>query len=298
MCSPSRCLRLLIAAVLLAGGAVETAFGQVPDQSKASHATLVGRVIDTAGVPLAGAEVIVTLTVARDSTIVRTATSDRRGGVSFPDLVPGGPYTLLARKIGYGSARGTDVHLKGRDTLRVDFELPATGVTLPTITVRSRKGSSRAISADEINPKKYSDALEVIAWKRPYMLGDPDRCAPPLAPQRRVPSSGGIGRRPWLNASRFFDVSNPPYSPYVQRVYVNGIRVDRPGESPLIALHEIPSSEIAEMRYVDCTEVIDLWPYSIYVVLKSPSRAVQDSVLRSLPGLDRVVNAARDSAKP
>ena len=197
-------------------------------------------------------------------------------------LPAGGPYTLLARKIGYGSARGDDVHLKAGDTLRVDFELPPVGVTLPTITVRGRGGSPRMIAAADFDPQQHRDALAVLAWKRPYMLGDPDRCRAPMPPPWPVPSSRGAGRRPWVDASRFFDIFNPPYSPYVQRIYVNGTRVDVPGQSPLVTLHEIPSDQIAEMRYVDCAEISDAWPYSIYIVLKSPSREVQDSVLRAI----------------
>lgn len=283
MRSPARPFRSLAAVLCVSVGAAGPALCQVPDKTHSTRATILGRVVDTVGAPLEGAEVAVTLTVSRDSSVVRNATSDRRGNVVFADLAAGGPYTLAARKIGFGSARGTDIHLKGGDTLRVDFELPSVGVTLPTITVTSRRGTRFAIASDEIEPKKYPNALELIAWKRPYMLGDPDQCSPPPPPPWPVPSNArGMGRRPWLNSSRFYDVFNPPYSPYVQRVYVNGRRVDRPGESPLIALHDVPSSQIAEMRYVDCTEVTDAWPYSIYVVLKSPSKEVQDSIWRSI----------------
>jgi hypothetical protein len=275
--------RSLAALLCVSAGSAGLLLCQVPNKTNATGATIVGRVIDTVGVPLEGAEVAVTLTVSRDSSVVRNATSDRRGNVVFADLPAGGPYTLAARKIGFGSARGSDVHLKGGDTLRVDFELPSVGVALPTITVTSRRGSRFAIAADEIEARKYPNALELAAWKRPYMLGDPDQCSPPLPPPWPVPrNAGGMGRRPWLNLSQFYDVFNPPYSPYVQRVYVNGRRIDRPGESPLIALHDVPSSQIAEMRYVDCTQTTDAWPYSIYIVLKSPSKEVQDSIWRSI----------------
>lgn len=246
-----------------------------------NRATLEGRVLDTTGNLLADAEVVVTL--ASDTTVVKQATTNAKGVVVIRDLAPGGPYTLLARKIGYGAARGGDVHLKAKDTLRVDFELPAMGVTLPTITVRGRRGSSTVLTAEDFDPEKYPDALNAIAWKRPYMLGDPNRCSNPPTPPWPVPaSSRSLGRRPWVNDSRFFDVFNPPYSPLVQRVYVNGRRVDVPGISPLVTLHEIPSEQIAEMRYVDCAEYTDAWPYSIYIVLKAPSREIQDSILESI----------------
>jgi hypothetical protein len=269
--------RLGIALLPLAVGVAVAQSGQ----SAAASATISGRVIDTTGKVLADAEVVVTL--VKDTSVVRRATSSARGDVMVRDVPAGGPYLLLARKIGYGAARGTDVFLRGGDTLRVDFELPAVGVTLPTITVRGRPSSGTMLTAADIDSRQHPDALGAIAWKRPYMLGDPDRCSAPMPPPWPVPSSRGAGRRPWVNASRFFDDFNPPYSPYVQRVYVNGQRIDIPGQSPLVALHEVPSEQIAEMRYVDCaTTEKDLWPYSIYIVLKSPSREVQDSILRAL----------------
>jgi hypothetical protein len=240
-----------------------------------------GRVVDTTGKVLSDAEVLVTL--ARDTSVVRRGTSNAQGLVIVRDVPVGGPYTLLARKIGYGAARGTDVYLRAGDTLRVDFELPAVGVTLPTITVRGSGRSANSLTANDINVRQNPTALSAIAWKRPYMLGDPDRCSAPMPPPWPVPRSRGMGRRPWVDASRFYNDFNPPYSPYVQRVYVNGRRIDVPGESPLRALHELPSDQIAEIRYVDCTVMEkELWPYSIYVVLKSPSREVQDSIMRAI----------------
>ena len=288
----SRWFRPCAAWLLLVVGAVGPALGQGRGKPKASQATLVGRVVDTVGIPIADAEVIVTR--GRDTAASKRAMSNARGDVLLRDLAPGGPYTLLARRIGYGSARGTDVYLQADDTLRVDFELPPVGVTLPTITVRSRQGSRFLITAEDFNPAEHPDALNLVAWKRPYMLGDPDRCSAPPSPPWPMPVTRGIGRRPWVEASRFFDIFNPPYSPYVQRVYVNGDRIDVPGQSPLIALHEIPSDSIAEIRYVDCTDQTGAWPYSIYVVLKPPSRPVQDSIWRSI----QRDSTRRDSRRP
>src|SRR5262249_24565705 len=74
-----------------------------------------------------------------------------------------------------------------------------------------------------------------------------------------------------------------PSLPYVRQVYVNGLRVDRPGDpirTPLRMLRALPSTYIAEMHYIDCwnTSVPLGMQYSIFVTLKPLSRAQQDSV--------------------
>src|SRR5260221_10003393 len=124
--------RSVVALCVLVIATMATLAGQEPERAKGGkgRAAIEGRVLDTTGVALADAEVIVTS--QRDTSVVGRATSNATGQVTIRDLAPGGPYILLARKIGYGAARGTDIYLRGNDTLRVDFELPAAGVTLPT----------------------------------------------------------------------------------------------------------------------------------------------------------------------
>ena len=287
-----RCRTQLVGWLAGAGalGIAGAAAGQVPAGFKAPTTTLVGRVIDTAETPIADAEVVVIR--QKDGVQVKTGKSNKRGVVMLRDLPAGGPYTVTARKIGYGPAEG-QLQLRGGDTLHIDFELPSFAATLAPIVVTARR-SRLSIAADQFDPKLYRDALSLLVDQRRDMLGDPDRCSAPPSPPWPMPVTRGIGRRPWVEASRFFDIFNPPYSPYVQRVYVNGDRIDVPGQSPLIALHEIPSDSIAEIRYVDCTDQTGAWPYSIYVVLKPPSRPVQDSIWRSI----QRDSTRRDSRRP
>src|SRR5690349_4611419 len=98
-------------------GSTEAALGQVPDSAKLLTAALVGRVVDTTGKAVADAEVAVTR--ATDSTVVSIGTSNKKGNVTLKRLPAGGPYTITARKIGYGAARGT-AEFKAGDTLYVD----------------------------------------------------------------------------------------------------------------------------------------------------------------------------------
>src|SRR4051794_8505371 len=102
-----RCMHALLGgaagSVVLMSVAVGIAAGQKPDRSKAGGATLLGRVIDTVGHPLVDADVVITR--GRDTAATQTVKSNARGEVTIPDLPAGGPYTLLARKIGYGAAR-------------------------------------------------------------------------------------------------------------------------------------------------------------------------------------------------
>src|SRR5260221_13090009 len=84
-------------AVLLVG-LTNAALGQVPDSAKIFTATLVGRIVDTSGTVVAGAEVV----VARvgDSAVVGTATSNKKGVCALNRLPAGSSFTGTALNIG------------------------------------------------------------------------------------------------------------------------------------------------------------------------------------------------------
>ncbi len=49
------------------------------------------------------------------------------------------------------------------------------------IDVKGRRGHRSSLFADEFASKTkiYRDALTLMTWQRPYMLGDPEFCSPP-----------------------------------------------------------------------------------------------------------------------
>lgn len=296
------------------------AAGQLP-------ATIVGHVTDTTGAAVDGAEVVLQ---RGDSSVLKVAKSNKRGAVTLRDL-PAGSYTVTARKIGYGAAQGT-AQLHAGDTLYLDVALPPLAVTLAPIVVKARRSRLR-LSADDFNPKSYRDAMAVILDRRRDMLGDPERCAPPdpvlggpvndsvtrFAVNDRLTLSGGNSRqldslrkRPWLDSLRY-GFNEVRDLLYVQRLYVNGQRVDSPktkgpqlvngqivdtflappGRSVVDELRRIPADRIAEIRYADCWDqsVPFYQTYALYVVLKPVDQAVQDSIWRSL-------TRPRDSVHP
>lgn len=311
---------VLPAAVLVAGGLATTGLAaQQADSVKARPATIVGHVIDSTGAAIADAEVLVTR--GGDSALVKTGKSNKRGNVVLRDIPAGGPYILTARKLGYGPARG-EVRLRDGDTLYVDFELPPYAVALAPIIVKARR-NRYVLTADDLKPKIYRNALEALAWRRKDMLGDPEWCSPPdsfnqptrdrtrikLNDRMQFYSAkgdehlSGIAKRPWLDSIRFGSFFDDVSLPYVKRVYVNGIRADVPGDpirTPARVLRETPSERIEEMRYVDCWDsTMPLgMQYSLFLVLKPPSREEQDSIIRTITQRREVWDSILRSLKP
>jgi hypothetical protein len=315
-----RLTQLAILAVVCLAGALATATpvtAQIPDTA-AAQGTVLGKVVDTSGTALSDAEV--TVLRLQDTTTLATTLSGADGRLAIHGVPSGGPYELLARKIGYAPATWTVKDFPPGDTLKITFRLPSAPTILPPVVVDARKGSPltwRNIRAGEFNPRKTPNALFVLGRSRPDMLGDPVRCpnppdlplwriqeqsAPnPLSPSSRLPgqSDPSFGRqkvtRPWLDS--LYMIQRDPFSPYVLRVYVNGIRRDIEGKSPLATLREIPASYIQEMYYADCHDQsvpIDM-RYSVFVVLKPLSRAEQEAYVKQALG-PRPSKAAKDSA--
>jgi Carboxypeptidase regulatory-like domain len=264
--------------------------------SAAQSGTILGRVVDTTGLVLPQAEV--SLVGAETGAVFLTASSDGEGRFVLREVPAGQVYDLLARKLGYSPAQHPGVQFQGGDTLRITFRLPPATTVLPELQARAPL-SRRRITASEFDPGGARDALRVLGRYRPDMLGDPAVCPdlPPqplwrqqeIATQTTGRGSGAENRasdrsprRPWLDS--LSNVGTDPYSPYVLRVYVNGIRRDHEGRSPLATLRGIPSEQIAEMYYADCHD--DSVPldmrYSVYVVLKPLPLAEQQRVLRRI----------------
>jgi hypothetical protein len=296
-------------------GAIPYAIAQQPPQPAKAGGTVVGKVIHTTGLALPDAEITVHL--AGSEAAVGTAKTDKSGRFVIQSVPVGGPYDLVARKIGYGPATWSGVEFNGGDTLPITFRLPPAPTVLPEVIAKG-KGSplaSRRIAAGQFNPRKANNALYVLGRYRPDMLGDPTVC--PNLPEQPVwrqqeqaqaqaQRTFGTGRTPsrgldatrqrwWLDS--VYNVLTDPYSPYVLRVYVNGIRRDYPGQSPLMVLRYLPADQIKEMYYADCNDqsVPIEMRYSIFVVLKPPPPDVQRQVLQRLMPRDSL-RVKRDSA--
>lgn len=109
-----------------------TAVAQGPDSAKLPAgmlplAVVIAQIVDTAGAGIAEAEIMV---LGRDSTVVKVARANAQGDVKLRDLPSGGPYSIIARQIGYRRARAKDVYLQNGDTLYYRFELPSFGKPL------------------------------------------------------------------------------------------------------------------------------------------------------------------------
>jgi hypothetical protein len=310
---------LLVVAGLIAtsAGTAPWAAAQQPAQAGKPGGTVIGKVVDTTGRALPDADVNVLL--AGSKAPVGTARTDGKGRFVIQSVPVGGPYDLVARKIGYGPAGWSGVEFNGNDTLPITFRLPPAPTVLPEVVAKGKGAAlaSRRITAADFNPRKANNGLYVLGRYRPDMLGDPTVC-PDLPPQpvwreqeqaqAQAHQTFGTGNTPsrslnpaprrwWLDS--VYNVRTDPYSPYVLRVYINGIRRDYPGQSPLMVLRYLPSDQIKEMYYADCNDQsvpIDM-RYSIFVVLKQPPPDVQKAVLQRLMPRDSL-RARRDSLAP
>src|ERR1043165_8100439 len=99
-------LLVCVFAVLLA---VSSAFAQ------SSAATIGGRVVDSTGAAIAGAEVHVINQVDKNT---RTFTTTATGDFQFPNLEPG-TYTLTAKAAGFKALEKKDITLFASDRLAV-----------------------------------------------------------------------------------------------------------------------------------------------------------------------------------
>lgn len=278
---------------------VFTAVGQVPDSVHSRPAVVIGKVIDTTNVPLSGVEIMV---LEGDRPIVQSVTSDSLGRFKLRRVPVGGPYTFIARKMGYQPSRGGGIRVSG-DTLQLRFVLHPVVVVLQDIRVKGRR-DRYGLSEDDIaskSKKGYHDLLDLIAWQRPFMLGDPYMCSPldslgnpiPDEPRIRItrnlvfgPGQGGRKSRP-ADAVRFYngiddDISGPRLS-FVRHIYINGMQVDIPNDpfhTPWRILRAIPMQHVAQMRYIDCWDrSVPIWmQYSLIVTLKPLPPAQADSL--------------------
>jgi len=138
------------------------------DAQGVTTAAVSGRVLDSGGVAVP--DVAIELRQAETGAVAQTMT-DGAGRFFLPNLRPGGPYTLVASRIGFAEARREDIRLRLGQTLEVEVTLTTEAVPLPEISVRletdpefdpSRMGAQTVIEAQTLErlPTISRDFLE------------------------------------------------------------------------------------------------------------------------------------------
>ena len=210
---------------------------------------LVGHVVDSTGRAVADAEILATRSDAPADAQIGRSRAD--GRFVLEGLASGPAHRLIVRRVGYRPDTTAGVIVRPGDTTRVVVVLRPAAVALPTVTVRERRAarfSRPFIDATEIAaadiPRAYRrNAWDIVHYLRPVMLGHWNwKC------------------------------------PSTEHVFVNGIReTSRNIVKPADVLARIPADDIAEMRYVNCSDTSMpgvAGSNTVYVVLK-PGRAYQ-----------------------
>jgi len=271
---------------------------QQSDTGHIQRSIVIGQVVDSFGGKMPSVEISV-LRADTGQSIMTPVLSDTQGNFRIVGVPFGGPYTFFARKFGYRPSRGRGIMVT-KDTVKLRFVLNPGVVELPPITVKAQR-DRYALSADEIGKKMkgHRDLVDLMAWRRPFMFGDPYMCSPldslgvPINDEVRIritrnlvfgPGQAQRKSRP-ADAIRMWNGIDPLTLNFVRHVYVNGMRVDIPHDpihTPERMLRSIPMQHVAEVRYTDCwdkTIPIDM-QYSLFVTLKPLPKEQADSVYR------------------
>jgi len=284
-----RSIRRLIAAALGLGAAT-VARAQTPASAPGSTPTAQTVIVrvhvaDSAGAPIAGAEVSIVHGLAR---IVARGLSNERGEQSFTIPRTGADNELVVRKIGYRRADQFFNDTTLAPAFRIVLErAPATFDTVRVVAREDPVRKSYYIDADQIeqSPRLVDNALDIVTKLRPDMIwgrdGLPDEIDMHVAMtgKQRSRSPGAFARQ----AAKW------GYCPAVASVWVNGSRIrDVPidmlaysqltGRGKFInatiasVLASIKPEHIAEVQYHPCTEAIAGTPAqatnAIFVTLK------------------------------
>ena len=120
-------------------------------------ATIRGEVVDDAGEPLPGANV---LAVHQPSGTQYGTTTNENGRYTLANVRVGGPYTVTASFVGFQTVRETGIQLSLGESRRINFELATQTEELEGIEVvaergaifnKERSGISNSLSEEEIN---------------------------------------------------------------------------------------------------------------------------------------------------
>jgi len=167
------------------------------------------------------------------------------GRFLIDSLEGGGPYVVAVRKVGFRPVAFYNVELKAGDTSKMVVKLTQLVTGLNRVVVQApQKGSplaSTSITAEEIDEHPVRSVLDVIDRYRPTWL------------------KGGLGG------------CRPP-----NKVYINGIRSDRPGEGIEYFLYDLHPDDVQEMRYADCHSKLPIDRQdAIYIVTRPGLDAIR-----------------------
>lgn len=141
----------LLGGLLALGGAAAS----VSAQSQATTGLIRGRVSDTTGSALSGAQVVLRHLETNGEVVLTTNAS----GVYVGSLLRVGTYTVAARMVGYQAARRDGVVLRLGEAATVDFRLAPVTVQLEELTVAASEpliDASRVASATRLEPQVVS----------------------------------------------------------------------------------------------------------------------------------------------
>lgn len=116
-----------------------------------------GKVLDTTGEPLIGANV---LAVHQPSGTVYGTATDLEGNYRIPNMRVGGPYKVTVTYTGYAELSAEGINLRLGEAFRRDYNLEEGGIQLETIQVIARQGTAGANSG--ASTQITSEAIENV----------------------------------------------------------------------------------------------------------------------------------------
>ena len=133
--------------------------------AQSSTGTISGRVVDTSGATIAGAEVRIVNQVDRSG---RTFTTPQTGSFVFPNVDPG-DYTILVRMAGFKQFEKKDLHLSPSDSMALGDLALAVGDVSETVEVKEEIGLVQTASAERSDLINNKDIMDLMARGRDVM---------------------------------------------------------------------------------------------------------------------------------
>jgi hypothetical protein len=221
----------------------------LPCATKAQETVVRVRVVDSAGTPIANAEVSALHGL---NTVVAGGATDSAGRRTFNIPRDGGEYQVVARRIGY--QRGDQFFTASRDTISIRIAIRATPRALPAVQITAQEDIKRRayhVDADDIadSRRPILDGLDVLSKLRPDII------------YSRIP--GCAARYVWVNGRR---ITYPPIDPALaikQRLRRQGASVLKHiGPTGMATVNltiqsvmaSIHPEHIAEVNFADCND--------------------------------------------